>query len=186
MHFQFCGPGVYFWLEFSAILFVLLPVSLYLADILLSSKWPSRASRPLGLLSVIDTTNYTDYSLHLSLRTDICADYPKCTFRHDLRVNEDRLPALPDVICEVCYLPWLLGMTQSIAYKNTVLDSMDTQRRISAEGHRPALCPIPPDRSTLQKPFCVLALFVWQKHSSWTAVLWSIGILGWMTLWNCG
>ncbi len=50
VHFQFWRPGVYFWLKFWAVLFVLPPVRLYLTDILLSSKWSSTASRPLGLL----------------------------------------------------------------------------------------------------------------------------------------
>ncbi len=44
---SFGWPCIYFWLKYSGI-FVL--PSLYITGSLLTSKWPSRASRPLGLL----------------------------------------------------------------------------------------------------------------------------------------
>ncbi len=47
---SFWWPCIYFWVEYSGI-FVLL--SLYIAGILLMCKWPSRASRPLGLLFIL-------------------------------------------------------------------------------------------------------------------------------------
>ncbi len=46
LHFQLWRPCIYFWLKYLGI-YVL---SLYLTVILLSSKWPSRVQRPLGLL----------------------------------------------------------------------------------------------------------------------------------------
>ena len=71
--FSFWHPCIYFWLKYSGI-FVLL--SLYVTGILLTSKWPRRSSRPLGLLFT-----HILFLLSLTFPSVLCdIPFPSSTF----------------------------------------------------------------------------------------------------------
>ncbi len=134
----------YFWLQYSEIFLLL---SLYITGVLLTSKWPSRRSRPLGLLFLFFSFFVFSFSLHFSL----FLRYWWCKLWGTYCVNHTYLPCRPTFevwlsrsCATVVYITWNSRHKSVAAACPGLFDIMS--------GCLAVLC-IPPQRDRLKDSF---------------------------------